>query len=110
MRVIALEEKRVFTLRRNLIDLTVISGGDVKIPGLIENQVPDIFCAGRKILGRSPRWIQGWLGRIFWRRRVFRGIFLGGLAALAGVSFFPDPVLDLVDLAVGRRGGVDHTM
>jgi hypothetical protein len=53
--IVALEEERVLSLRRNFINLAVISGGDIKIARLIENQVPDVLRSGREIFGGTPR-------------------------------------------------------
>ena len=52
--IVAFEEQRVFAIGRNFVDLAVISGGDIEIARLIENQVPDIFRARRKIFGGCP--------------------------------------------------------
>ena len=65
MGVVTLEKERVFSLGRDFVNLAMISGGDVKIARLIENEVPDIFRARRKVFGRSPPGIQDGLAESF---------------------------------------------
>ena len=67
MSLIALEENRVLAFGRDLVDLTVIAGRDEKISRLIESEIPDVFCAGREILRRTPGRIQRRLIGIFLR-------------------------------------------
>ena len=99
--LIALEEERVVAFRSDFVDLAVIAGGDVEISCLVEYQIPDVFRSRREVDGRTPRRIERRLGGIF------RALSAGLLSAL-GASLFPGLVLDLVDLAVGSSGRVDH--
>ncbi len=62
VRVIALEEKGVLAFGSHFVNLAMIAGGDVKVAGLVEREIPDVLGAGREILGRTPRGIQGRLG------------------------------------------------
>ena len=80
--LVALEENRVLALGSDFVDLAVVAGGDVQVSGLVENEVPDVFRAGREILGRTPRGIQRGLGRIL-RRFFIRRLRLSDLAEFA---------------------------
>ena len=120
MRVVALEEEGVFSLGRDFVDFPVISGGHIKIAGLIEKQVPDILCARREIFRRGPGGVQGRLRGIFLRvflrivlrisDRLDRRILPGTLSIFGPLVFFPRLGFDLVDLAIGRGRSVDHSV
>ena len=54
MRFVALEKKRVISIGSDAKNLSVIAGGDVQIPALIERQAPYVFRAGIKKNRRLP--------------------------------------------------------
>src|SRR5439155_13986237 len=51
---VALEEERVLAGCGDLVDFAPITRGDVKISGIIDGEVPDVFGARVKVNTRSP--------------------------------------------------------
>src|SRR4051794_22448010 len=83
------------SLRSDFVNLAVIAGRDVKICGLVKDQIPYVLSPRREVDGGTP-------GRIQYGLAGFFGVGLCGLRLLRRV------VLDLVNLAVRIRSGIDR--
>ena len=51
---VAFEEQRVFAVGADLVDFAMIARGYVKIAGVVEGEIPDVFGAGVEVDGGAP--------------------------------------------------------